>query len=201
MKLSYQKFWLVLWCWVEKVPVQQSCSLCELSETAIRHWFDLFRKHLPENQVILERMVQLDEAYFKDRALIMAKQPGTRNLAFEILTTQNVQRHHAVYFLQQHVAPKSKLHTDGAKIYQQIDQWWPVHHRYELHKKFQFEITSEIEGTFGNLRTFIRRMYHHSTPEKLPDYVREFCCRFSSPEIFESPLTYLQKTLSLATFD
>lgn len=48
---------------------------------------------------------------------------------------------------------------------------------------------------FGNLRTFIRRMYHHVTAEQLPEYVREFCARFSSPEIFESPRAYLRKTL------
>jgi len=63
--------------------------------------------------------------------------------------------------------------------------------------KFEFEHTSEIEGTFGNLRTFIRRMYHHTSPEKFPDYVREFCFRFSTPELFESPQLYCEKTLIL----
>ena len=51
-------------------------------------------------------------------------------------------------------------------------------------KKWEFELTSEIEGFFGNLRTFIRRMYHHTTSEKLPEIVSEFCFRFSSPEMF-----------------
>lgn len=201
MKISLQKFWLLLWCWITAVPVKQSMKLTELSEEAVRHWFDLFRAHLPHNSFILEKIVQLDEAYFKKRALIMAKQQGTRNLAFEILTTTNVQRHHAAYFLQQHVKPKSKLHTDGAAIYKAIDQWWPVRHRRDIHRKWEFELTSEIEGAFGNLRTFIRRMYHHTTPEKLPEYVREFCCRFSLPEMFENPLCYLEKSLALVPID
>ncbi len=70
-------------------------------------------------------------------------------------------------------------------------------HRVDIHKKFEFGLTSEIEGMFGNLRTFIRRMYHHSTQDYLPEYVTEFCARFSSPEIFISPRAYFIKTLSL----
>lgn len=197
MKMPYQKFWLVLWCWTSQVPVKQSTALAILSDKAVRHWFDLFRSNLPENQVILRKIVQLDEAFFKKRTLMMAKQKGTRNLAYEILTTTNVQRQHAAYFLKEHIKPRSKLHTDGASIYSGIDRWWPVKHQRDIHKKWEFALTSEIEGAFGNLRTFIRRMYHHATPEKLPEYVSEFCFRFSSPEIFNSPLSYLQKTLCL----
>ncbi len=80
-------------------------------------------------------------------------------------------------------------------MYRSINKWCPVKHKRDIHKKWEFSLTSEIEGLFGNLRTFIRRMYHHATPEYLPEYVSEFCIRFSSPEIFDSPLTYLEKTL------
>lgn len=201
MKLSLPKFWLLLWCWIEQVPVQQTSSLTELSETAARHWFDLFRTHLPENQTILEKIVQLDEAFFKKRILILGKQQGTRKLAYEILKSATVQRHHAAYFLQQHVKARSRLQTDGASIYRNIHRWWPVRHKKDIHSKWEFSKTSEIEGAFGNLRTFIRRMYHHVTPEKFPEYVSEFCLRFSLPEIFENPHTYLQKSLKLVPID
>ena len=82
-----------------------------------------------------------------------------------------------------------------------IHKWWPVDHHRDIHRKWEFELTSEIEGAFGNLRTFIRRMYHHMTPEKLPEYVREFCLRFSLPEMFENPTSYLKKSLSLVPID
>jgi hypothetical protein len=80
-------------------------------------------------------------------------------------------------------------------MYLNIDDWWQVSHKVDIHKRFEFGLTSEIEGMFGNLRTFIRRMYHHTTPEYLPEYVSEFCYRFSSPETFSSPFVYLEKTL------
>lgn len=66
---------------------------------------------------------------------------------------------------------------------------------YDIHKKWEFELISEIEGTFGVLRTFIRRMYHHVTVDKLSDMVGEFCYRFSHPEMFENPRYYLEKSL------
>lgn len=197
MKIALPKFWLMLWCWTTQVPIRQTMALTRLSEKATRHWFDKFREHLPQNPEILNKIVQLDEAFFKSRTLMLAKQSGTRKLAFEVLTTTKIQRHHATYFLQQHVKPRSKLHTDGAGIYKGIDHWWPVQHKHEVHRKWEFSLTSEIEGAFGNFRTFVRRMYHHTTPQKLPEIVREFCIRFSSPEIFKNPLSYLEKTLKL----
>jgi len=197
MKISFQKFWLILWCWTTQVPVKQAMVLTHLSEKGIRHWYDLFRNHLPANPVILERVVQLDEAYFRKMSLIMAKQPGTRKLAWQLLKEKSVQRQHAAYFLQSYVKPRSKLYTDGASIYRNINQWWPVRHTRDLHKKFEFEHTSEIEGTFGVLRTFIRRMYHHVTADKLEEIISEFCFRFSFPEMFNNPRFYLEKSLRL----
>ena len=201
MKITYQKFWLVLWCWTSQIPVKQSMKLCGLSEEAVRRWFDRFRDNLPQNEAILERIVQLDEMYSKGLALIMGKEQGTRKLAYMFLRSNSVQKHNAVDFLKYHVKPRSKLRTDGAMIYKGIHEWWPVKHQVDIHRKFEFGYTSEIEGIFGNLRTFVRRMYHHATPEKMPEIVREFCFRFSLPEMFDSPLNYLEKSLMLVPFD
>lgn len=201
MKIPLQKFWLILWCWTTQIPVKQSVKLTELSENALYHWFKLFRANLPENKSVLRKLVQLDEAFFKRRTLMLAKQKGTRNLAYEILNTTKVHKEHANYFLQQHIAPGSKLHTDGGSIYKAIDQWWPVKHKTDIHSKWEFSLTSEIEGAFGNFRTFIRRMYHHNTPENFPEFVREFCYRFSFPEMFNNPRFYLEKSLKLVPID
>lgn len=199
MKLPLQKFWMLLWCWSCAVPIKQTAALSHLSDITVRHWFGQFRMHLPEETHILERIVQLDEAFFKNMTLLMGKQKGTRRLAYEVIPGTAPQRHHAAKFLFRKVKPRSKLWTDGAKIYEGIDRWWPVKHSRDIHKRFEFAHTSEIEGVFGNYRTFVRRMYHHHWSENLEDYVREFCFRFSSPELFENPLCYLQKSLKLVT--
>jgi transposase-like protein len=202
MKLPLQEFWLILWCWTTQIPVRQSVSLTNLSEVTIRLWFDQFRIHLPQNKEVLQRLIQLDEAYFggkKGRTLFMAKEINeeehTRKIAYSILPHANPVREEAWTFLREHIMPDSLLHTDGAAIYHGIDKWWPVEHQYDIHKKWEFELTSEIEGMFGVLRTFIRRMYHHVTVAKLPELMCEFCYRFSHPEMFENPRYYLENSL------
>jgi len=195
MNLSLRTFWALLWCWTQKVPVLQTQKLCHISEKTVRHWFRQFRLHLPEFEPILAGQIQMDEAYFRKLSLILAKQIGSRKLAHQVVFKNSVNREEAANFLFQFIQPKSQLQTDGAGIYRSIDKWWQVRHRKDIHRKWEFGLTSEIEGLFGNLRTFIRRMYHHTTPKYLPEYVREFCIRFSSPEIFDSPLTYLKKSI------
>lgn len=195
IKLSLRTWYALLWCWTQAVPVKQTHKLCHLSEVSVYHWFREFRIHLPAFEPILEGEVQMDEAYFKKLSLILAKQVGTRNLAHQMIFKNSVDRTEAARFLFSWVTPHSKLQTDGSSIYKAIDQWWQVDHKVDIHKQFEFGLTSEIEGLFGNLRTFIRRMYHHTTSQYLPEYVSEFCARFSSPEIFDSPFSYAAKAL------
>lgn len=197
MKLPYEKFWVLLWSWTCAIPIKQTAALAGLSEKTVRHWFGAFRAHLPRETHILERIVQMDEAYFKRSALIMAKQKGTKKLAWEVLHDADPAKTDAVHFLFQKVKPGSKLWTDGGGIYKGISDWWPVEHSRDIHKKFEFAHTSEIEGAFGNYRTFVRRMYHHHWSENLEEYVREFCFRFSSPDLFKNPRYYLSQSLSL----
>lgn len=202
MKLDLADFWLVLWCWVAQVPVKQTSLINGLSVVSVRNWFEKFRSNLPEDQDVLEHLVQLDEVYFggkKDtQALFLGKQVGTRKLAYRLIKN-HPKREDAWEYLESYIKPETKLHTDGASIYKKIDSWWPVIHTRDIHSKFEFKNTSEIEGMFGVLRTFIRRMYHHVTRDKLESVVLEFCTRFSHPEMFESPQEYLKITLRLVT--
>lgn len=200
LKLPLSTFWLVLWCWVAQVPVKQTARLSGLSVRTIRHWFEVFRSRLPHEQDTLEHLVQLDEAYFggkrNTKALFLGKQIGTRKLAYRLIK-DNPKREDAWEYLETYIKPNTQLHTDGASIYRKINNWWPVDHQFDIHKKFEFEKTSEIEGMFGVLRTFIRRMYHHVTHDKLESVVLEFCMRFSRPEMFTNPQEYLTFTLRL----
>lgn len=205
MKLSWRSFWGLLWAYTHKVPVDQTGKLLNLSRPTIYRWFDLFRKHLPDQEEVrLENIVQMDEAYFgrkgKGVALVAAKQRNTSKVAAKVLPASSVNRSDVVDFLQQFVTPNVKLWTDGASIYRGIATFWPVEHSYDLHRKAEFGKTSEIEGFFGSLRTYIRRVYHHVTTAKLPEIVKEYQCRLMSPEIFESPASFLTKTLPRVSF-
>ncbi len=195
MRLHLRTFWALLWCFTQKIPVLQANKLCHVNEKTVRHWYRQFRMHLPQFEPILSGVVQMDEAYFHSISLLMAKQVGSRTIAHRVVPKDSVDKQDACHFLFQYIEPNTKLHTDGAGIYKKIQTRWPVRHTRDIHAKFEFDHTSEIEGMFGNLRTFIRRMYHHATPKYLPEYISEFCIRFSLPEIFDSPSKYLSKTL------
>lgn len=148
--------------------------------------------------------MQMDEAFMKGVTIMAAKEKasgnGTRKCAVEVLDVSYPSRTHAWWFISQYVNSGSTLATDGAGIYRGVDRWWSVRHRRDIHSRWEFTLTSEIEGFFGNTRTFIRRMYHHTTRSKLSGIVSEFCVRFRHPEIFKSPLHYLEKSLTLVPF-
>lgn len=199
MKLPLTQFWIILWCWTTQIPIRQTASLTKLSIPTVYHWFDQFRLHLPQQIHVLERLVQLDEAFFHKHFLMLGKETGTRKLAYTVHEGSDPNRQHAARFLFEFVEPGSQLWTDGAGIYKEIDRLWPVEHSRDIHRKFEFAHTSEVEGVFGNYRTFVRRMYHHHWSMSLEKYVREFCFRFSSPELFENPQFYLSKALKLVT--
>lgn len=149
---------------------------------------------------MLEKIVQLDEAYFgyfKKISLLMGKQAGERKLAYQILTKEEPNKTHAISFVKSYVKPGSQLYTDYSIIYRGIEKFHPITHTTDIHKNFEFKHTSEIEGMFGVYRTFIRRMYHHITSEKFESYLCEFYFRFCRPEMFKSPYHYLLNTLTL----
>jgi len=201
LKLPLRIFWSLLWCWTQKVPVLQTEKLTNCSEECVRHWFQIFRLRLPETYPNLAGVIQMDEAYFKSLSLVMAKEIGSKKLAHVFIQGNSVTRPDVADLIIETVAPGSDFYTDGAAIYKGIENWWPVKHQRDIHKKFEFGKTSEIEGMFGCLRTFIRRMYHHVTPEYLPEIVAEFCARFAHPEIFDSPDSYLLITMSSVPLD
>ena len=200
MKLTWRQFWGLLWTYTQRIPVDQTKTLLKISRPTIYRWYSLFRQNLPQmDDVRLEGMVQMDEAYFGGRkkgvAIIAAKEKDTSKVAAWVVPASSVQRVDIVPFIRQFVVPGSKLHTDGAAIYRGIAKHWPVEHAYDVHRKGEFGQTSVIEGFWGSLRTFIRRMYHHVTVAKLPEMLREYQCRLMFKEIFSSPASLLPKLL------
>lgn len=204
MKLSWETLWRLLWCYGNRVPVDQTSKLLIISRPTIYRWFALFRANLPEREMILEKCVQIDEAYFGGRkkgvAIVGAKERGKRKVAAFVIPASSVQRTDIMPFLRHYVAPGSKLWSDGALIYRGIKNHWPVEHSYDIHRKGEFSKTSEIEGFWGSLRTFIRRMYHHVTVQYLPQMLHEYVTRLMYPEIFQNPASLLQKLLPNVSF-
>jgi transposase-like protein len=200
MKLSMEHLWALIWCWQKKIPIQQACDLLNVSIPTVRRYYALFRDHLDlDFEVILEGSVQMDEMFVKRGCVIGGKDIKRKKIKLSVLSVPYPVKKDAMDFIQRHVKPGSILCTDGGAIYKGCEKWWPLTHVKDIHKRFEFEITSEIEGMWANLRTFIRRMYHHVTFRKFPKIVAEFEARYSEPQLFNSVLNYLKNALQPVT--
>lgn len=201
-KLPLTTIWYAIWCFINAIPVKQAQSFTDLSEKGVRHWYDLLRCQLPTNQPVLAGKVQVDEVYvggWGGRAIIAAKAIETKQIAFHICETHEVYRTDILGFIQRYITPGSTVYTDSYPLYRGIDRLFGVFHYRDIHQKFEFTHTSEIEGLFGNFRTFIGRIYHHISKEKLPEYAVEFQARFSHKNYFKSVDQFLLNTLKLLT--
>lgn len=205
-KLSLRTIWLLLWAWTKKVPVDQAARLAGVSEVTSRRWYDKFRDNLPKDKldnIRLQETVQMDEAYRGSKnskySLVGAKQKAKKGekkkIAIKVLHKSSVDRKDAVEFVSQYIVPDSVFNTDGAAIYRGINNWWKLDHHYERHNRWEFALTSEIEGLWGNLTTFIRRMYHHITANTVESIVEEFLARSMYPEWFYTPSHFLKVSL------
>lgn len=202
-KLSLEQIWLLLWCWQHKFTPENAMAETELSYPTVFNWYAKFRDKIPRElaeSVLLRGQIVGDEMYTKECSIIGAKQKGTRNIAMKVLHQKSVTKTDAINFLVQFTKANSKFFTDGSSIYKGIGNWHRLDHTFEIHKKFEFELTAEIEGLWGVFRTFVRRMYHHVTKYKLVKIVSEFCLRFRQHKMFENPENYLQLTLSFKPF-
>ena len=206
MKLSWRVFWGLIWAYNNKVPIDQAVKLLKISRPTVYRWYGLFRENLPDHEDIrLSGTVQIDEAYFGRKnkggvAVVAAKERDSSKVAAIVIPASSVKRHDIIPFLRQHVEPLSNLCSDGAAIYRGIAKHWPVEHEYDVHRKGEFGKTSVIEGFWGCLRTYIRRMYHHVTTKKLPEMVKEYQHRLMHKEMFDSPSSLLVKILPNVSF-
>jgi len=196
MKISLQDLWLLIWCWQKQLGLQQTKNVVGLSLPTVRRYYELFRDNLQTNlEVILEGTVQMDEMFVNGAFIMGAKDTERKRIKLEVVYKKSPNKTDAMNMIFKHVKPGSKLYTDGGSIYCGCEKWWPIKHGRDIHKKGQFGLTSEIEGVWANLRTFIRRMYHHVTLKKLAKVIAEFEARFSHLKIFDSPVNFLTNSL------
>ena len=141
------------------MPITQSIKITGLSEVSIRRWLEEFRLNIPDPDWLnpLKDTIQMDEAFFRNKAVIAAKDTMAKKVILRVIHKKYVQKQNISQFVARHVEPGSKLFTDGAGYYRGIQKFWPVTHQKDIHSKWEFGLTSEIEGLFGIVSIFIRR--------------------------------------------
>ena len=199
-KLSFRKIWILLCCWQEQYTLPVAASMASVSVLTARRWYRRFRQYLvyvsPEK---LEGNVEIDESFvgrkrYKNQRIVLGA--WSRELGKVIMRiVPNRDQGTTDRFLLKHVDELSTVHTDSAKCYQGIDEFFGYIHETCNHSKFVFGPTNRIEGIWSILKRHIRRTYHHVWKEHLPELLWEIEARINTPQMFQNPLTYLQTSL------
>lgn len=199
MKISYRQFWLLLVCWQRKISFQTTSEIVGVSHITVRRWFRRFARNLAYVSPNLSGTVEVDEAfvgrrkYGNQKIILGAYERGSSKVVLR--RTHNREQDTTDRFLLTYVDTDSTVCTDGAGCYEGIDAFFGYRHIACNHANYVFGPTNHIEAVWSVLKRFIRRTYHHYHKQWLPLLLREFEARINAPEIFDSPLNYLENSL------
>lgn len=199
MKLPPRKLWLLIVCWQRRVAFCTAVQVTGLSPVSVRRWFRRFRWNFGYDSPILRRFVEADESFHgrRRRGSQRIALGAVERAAWKLVVRASRKRDQEATdrFLLAHVERGATVATDEAGCYEGIDSFFGYQHRTCNHSKFVFGETNRIEAVWSALKRFIRRTCDHVHPDWLPDILREFEARANAPEIFESPLTFLENSL------
>lgn len=199
MKIKPRQFWLLLHCWQKRIAFAATVELTGLSHVTVRRWFRRFRWNFSYESPVLEAFVEADESFEGRRRTgnqtVMLG--AVERLRWRVVVRPSAKRDQEATdrFLLAHVAQGAMVATDEAHCYRGIDAFFGYRHVTCNHSKFVFGETNRIESVWSALKRFIRRTQDHVRKEWLPDLLREFEARANTPEIFESPLSFLENSL------
>ncbi len=196
MKISYLSLYELLSCWQKRLNIQQTSKETHISEHSVISWYDKFRKNLKPMKILLKGNIEIDEIYLgRNKGAFGALERETGRIVLWA-PKYRPDKAYAHVFLDSAIDSESNIYTDKSIFYRDVKRWGFKSHYSENHSKFEFGLTSRIEGIWGIFRTFIRRMYHHIRKRNLEKYMTEFQVRFCQREIFINPYTYLKNSLS-----
>jgi len=200
MKISYTQVWILMSCWQKRLSVLAAEELAGVSHVTVRRWYRRFRNNIPyKRDNKLWGHVEIDEAFFgkrrtgNQRIVIGAYERSTGKVRLDIIpnrreeTTDN--------FILDNVKIKSTVYTDAWSSYAGIDKFFGYTHEVCNHSQYVFGPTNRIEGVWSNLKRFIRRTYQQVRGFWLPFLLQEYEARVNAPELFSSPLNFLNHSL------
>ena len=200
-RLSARSVFLLILCWQRRLPFGTIVSVTGISAPTVRRYLRLFRENLVHSSPELGGTVEVDEAFFgrrrhgMQRIVIGAIERRTGRIALRIIKMRDDE--HTDGFILDHVIGGSTVCTDGAKCYEGIDSFWGYRHVACNHSKFHFGPTNRIEAVWSALKRFLKRTLGKPNSKFLPELLREFEARTNHPGIFDSPLNFLENSLTL----
>jgi transposase-like protein len=200
MKITYRELWLLLYCWQKKIPFHLTLEMTKLSHITVRRWRRRFQKYMVYESPILKGLVEMDEAFLGKRRTgnqqIVLGAWSRRDKKVVLRCAPDREQGTTDRFILRYIDRRdTSIFTDCAPCYEGIDAFFGYEHFTCNHSQYVFGPTNLIENIWSRVRRFIIRIYHHFHKKWLPLLLREFEARINNPELFESPLSFLQISL------
>jgi transposase-like protein len=198
-KLPYRSLYLLLVCWQRRIAFGTTISLTGLSHITVRRWFRKFRNNLAYASPGLSGTVEIDESFLgrmrtrNQRIVLGALERKTGKVILRAVPNRS--QDVTDRFILRHVKRGSHVCTDSAQCYNGIDKFFGYRHETCNHSKYVFGPTNLIESVWSRLKRFITRTFQQYRKYWLPQLLREFEARINAPELFDSPLTFLENSL------
>jgi transposase-like protein len=172
-----------------------------LSYTTIRRWYWRFRALVPpdDQTALLSGVVEVDEAWFGKKRfggqtiVVGAIERDTRRLKLQVIP--DTEQDSLEDFLERNVVRSSLVVTDCAAGYNGIE-WLGYTRESWNHSKGHFAGTNHIEGTWSEMKRYLRKLYGCVPTKRLPLILNEWMARHNSLRLFTSPVYFLQVTCS-----
>lgn len=195
--LSFRQIYLLIWCWQEKFGVKESMVTIGISYPTIERWLDRLRASLPESDVVLEDIVEIDGSYFgrykygSQKLVAGAINPGSKQIVLRIVYSRDSEAVES--FVKAYIKRGSLVRTDGLKSYNQESLDGYDHERCD-HDNFYFGPTNHIENLWSVIKRHLRHIYRDLTftTKRLNLILREYETRYNYKEIFYNVDSYLK---------
>lgn len=207
-KISWQKLFLLLDCWLKKIDSANVERLLKLSHPSVLSWYAKFRQQVPLEAFKLSQngYYLIDETYFgfqrrgKRGRGAQGKKPffgiyDPETALAHIEMVPDVSEETLTKIIKRECPLGATIVSDGWRSYENLETMGFRH--LIINKEIEFKRTNQIESCWAHLKRNFRKMYHHCWLENLPDYGREIAYRFCARKNPDSPLTFLQKSISI----
>ena len=175
-------------------------ELSGVSPQCVSRLLPRLRAHLPRTVQKLTGIVEVDEtcvAHHKHggqrwvMGAILRSAP--RKVALRLVMDREQET--TDRFLLDHVSTQSFVVTDGWQAYRHIEDFFGYHHRIANHEHGDLGPTNRIESLWSAFDRWRLRQYGTPRRSHLQGIVWEYQARISTPDWFESPLSFLTNAL------
>ena len=171
-----------------------------ISYTTIRRWYGRLRAHLPsdDQSELLVDLTEMDESfsgkqkYNNQRIVIGAIEPKTRKIKLQIITNRETETFEA--FTEASIAPGAVVMTDKHPSYNDLSSMGYSHYAFN-HSEGEYTHTNQIEGLWGVIKRYMRKLYGCVPTKHLQSILDEWTARQNRPSLFTNPENYLDACL------